>query len=216
MEEKNLQLERTVFFCDAVVAIAITLLALDIKMPHMASGHITFQDILGQWKTFSAFLLSYINIANFWKTHHMFFANIKKMDDKLLWYNIIWLLFIILLPFSTSLVSSYFFDTPAIFVYSLNILLISICQNMIWDYSSGKTDFMKKDGLDETWIKWVSLFCNLDMVNGLFAIILSFFYPALAFILLFTKLPMLLIVSFAYRKPFKEIRRDMRRGKTKD
>jgi uncharacterized membrane protein len=76
MDEKNLQLERTVFFCDAVVAIAITLLALNIKIP--VTLHLHFQDLVKEWKIFAAFSLSFLNIANFWKTHHSFFAHIKK------------------------------------------------------------------------------------------------------------------------------------------
>src|SRR5262245_13886802 len=132
MEIKNLQLERLVFFCDAVVAIAITLLALDLRIEHTPSGHLHFADLGELWGTFSAFCLSFINIANFWKNQHTFFAYIRKIDERLLWFNIWWLFFIVLLPFSTSLVSGYFFDTPAIFVYSLNTFLISVFQNMIW------------------------------------------------------------------------------------
>ncbi|HTE33169.1 MAG TPA: TMEM175 family protein [Chryseolinea sp.] len=129
MEEKNLQLERTVFFCDAVVAIAITLLALEIKIPPTENGHLTFKDVLKEWRAFAAFFLSFVNIANFWKTHHSFFSHIKKVDEKLLWFNIGWLLFIVLLPFSTSLVSNFFSDSISVIIYSANILIIAIFQN---------------------------------------------------------------------------------------
>ena len=46
MEEKNLQLDRLVFFCDAVVAIAITLLIFNLKIDHVTDGHLTFKDLL--------------------------------------------------------------------------------------------------------------------------------------------------------------------------
>ena len=72
MEDKNLQLDRLVFFSDAVVAIAITLLALDLRLPRPAPAHLHLADILAQWRTFAAFLLSFLNIAQFWKTHHNF------------------------------------------------------------------------------------------------------------------------------------------------
>ncbi|WP_461104916.1 TMEM175 family protein [Spirosoma koreense] len=209
VEEKNLQLERLVFFSDAVVAIAITLLALDIKIEPTSSGHLSFSDILGEWKVFAAFLLSFVNIANFWKTHHMFFAHIKQIDERLLGYNVAWLFFIVTLPFSTSLVSSYFFDTPAIFLYSLNTLLIACCQNLIWDYVSdnhwfssnriNRHDFLKEDSISESMISQYRLFCNLDMINALLAVGLSFLSPAFAFISLFTKLPLIVVARMVYR-----------------
>ncbi len=197
-EERNLQLERLVFFSDAVVAIAITLLALDIKIEPTPSGHLSFSDILGEWKVFAAFLLSFINIANFWKTHHAFFAHISRIDERLLWYNIIWLFFIVTLPFSTSLVSAYFFDTPAIFLYSLNTFLIAVFQNFIWDYASDNARFLKRNSIPDSMISQFRLFCNLDMLNALLAIGLSFVNPPLAFFSLFTKLPLIVMARMFY------------------
>jgi len=195
MEEKNIQLERTVFFCDAVVAIAITLLAFNLKVVKDGNSHLSFKDIAGQWRVFAAFLLSFFNIANFWRTHHMFFAYIKKMDEKLLWYNICWLLFIIMLPFSTTLVSSDFFDTPAICTYSVNMLMVAVFQNNIWDYAAAKPEsgFMRPEKIDPLTIRILRIFCNFEMINALIAIGLSFFWPGIAFIVLFTKLPTALL-----------------------
>lgn len=199
MDERKLQLERLVFFCDAVVAIAITLLVFNIKIEHTSqAGHLHFSDILSEWKVFSAFVLSFINIANFWKVHHSFFVHIKKIDEKLLWFNIAWLFFIVLLPFSTSLVSAYFFDTPAIFVYSLNTFLIAIFQNNIWDYAAVKPGFLKEDSIDPQTTGHIRTFCNLDMLNALVAVIVSFLSPRLAFILLFTKLPLIIFARFIF------------------
>lgn len=216
MEEKNLQLDRTVFFCDAVVAIAITLLAFNLKVTKNATAHFTFADIYGQWRVFAAFLLSFINIANFWRTHHMFFAYIKRMDEKLLWYNIFWLLFIIMLPFSTTLVSSDFFDTPAIFCYSLNMLGVAIFQNYIWDYASLKPEFMRQDKIDTLTVRILRIFCNLEMINAVIAITVSFFWPGIAFIVLFTKLPVILLARIYFtRKGIKPPADFRRSGKDK-
>lgn len=199
MEEKNLQLERLVFFSDAIVAIAITLLALDIRIERPISGHLSFTDIIDKWHTFAAFFLSFVNIANYWKTHHTFFVHIKKIDEKLLWLNISWLFFIVLIPFSTSLVSGYFFDTPAIFIYSLNLLLVSIFQNNIWD-SASFVGFINQNAKENMTISHIPirLFCNLDMINCTIAIGLSFISPVIAFILLFTKLPLIILARLYY------------------
>ncbi|WP_343748648.1 TMEM175 family protein [Fluviicola sp.] len=205
MEKKNLQTERLVFFSDAVVAIAITLLALDIRIEPLKSGHLHFSDLLREWKTFIAFTLSFLNIANFWRSHHTFFSYIEKIDDRLLTNNIIWLFFIVLLPFSTTLVSGYFFDSTAIFVYSLNLFLIAVFQNNIWDYSYSR-HLLNQETVSEEMASRLRLFCNLDMLNALVAVGLSFVNPTLAFILLFTKLPTFVIVGLFHRKKFKDER----------
>jgi len=207
MEEKNLQLERTVFFCDAVVAIAITLLALEIKIPPTENGHLTFKDVLKEWRAFAAFFLSFVNIANFWKTHHSFFSHIKKVDEKMLWFNIGWLLFIVLLPFSTSLVSNFFNDSISVVIYSANILIIAVFQNMIWDYAVPKKDFLKREEMQPDTIRRFRIFCNLDMINALIALVVAFFRPGLAFILLFTKLPVFVILTVFYKRMFAHGRR---------
>lgn len=212
MEKKSIQIERLVFFSDAVIAIAITLLALDIKIEPLKSGHLHFSDLLSEWRTFLAFTLSFLNIANFWKTHHSFFAYIHKMDERLLSNNILWLFFIVLLPFSTTLVSGYFSDTAAICTYSLNLFFISVFQNNIWDYSRRKR-FHNKDLISEEAISRFRLFCNLDMLNALVAVGLSFVSPVIAFILLFTKLPMILIVGIFHRKKFRTEREKMIRAR---
>ncbi len=199
MEKKNLSLERLVFFSDAVVAIAITLLALNIRVETTATGHLAFSDIFNLWKPLTAFILSFFNIANFWRTHHAFFIHINKVDERLLWYNLLWLLFIILFPFSTSLLSSFLDDTVAVFIYSLNTLLIALFQNLIWDYASDRKYLLEKTITKRADAR-IRTFCNLDMINGVLAVVICFVSPVVAFILLLTKLPMIIIARFIYRR----------------
>jgi uncharacterized membrane protein len=170
-KEKNLELERLVFFSDAVVAIAITLLALDLKITKASEEHLTFADIAASWQKFVAFFLSFLIIAVFWKIHHEFFVYIKQINGRLLFFNIGWLLFIVLLPFTTTLISAHFFDKPAMFLYSFNIFIITLFQNMIWDYASDHPEFMKENLTTEV-NKENRMSCNIAMGNGLLAMIL--------------------------------------------
>ncbi|NMH28401.1 TMEM175 family protein [Flavobacterium silvaticum] len=205
--EKNLQLDRLVFFTDAIVAIAITLLALNIHVNIGPDGHLHYSDLLRQWKHFLAFGLSFFNIAVFWKTHHTFFGYIRKIDDRMIWCTIFWLLFIVVLPFSTSLVSEYFFDIPAMVCYSINILMIAIFQNAIWDYAAMKPNFMKED-MSIEWNGRIRMYCNLDMINAGIGLIAAFYIPVLAFIILFTRFPAILITGIYYTaKNKKELRK---------
>ena len=190
MPEKNLELERLVFFSDAVVAIAITLLALELKIEDVLHGHLTFEDLSGSWQKFIAFFLSFFIIALFWKIHHQFFHHIHKIDSKLLWYNMCWPLFIVLLPFTTSLISSYFFDTPAMSSYCFNVLFITIFQNQIWDYVAIRPEFLKEK-VTRSVVDDYRLSCNIAMINALLAVVMSFLNTPVAFVILFLRLPMI-------------------------
>lgn len=198
MKEKNLELERLVFFSDAIVAIAITLLALDLKVEPVSGGHLTFADVGNAWEKFVAFFLSFFIIAIFWKIHHEFYAYIRKIDNRLLWMNIIWLMFIVTVPFTTSLISAHLFDKAAIFFYCINILIITISQNSIWDYVAVRPDFLKEHITDEINRNY-RISCNIAMINALLATAVSFLSPLIAFILLFTRLPMFGLASKYYR-----------------
>src|SRR5215216_696989 len=166
MEKDKLGLERLVFFSDAVVAIAITLLALDLRIDKAAGhSHITASDIFSEWQTFLAFLLSFLLIALFWLNHHQFFHLIRKIDEPLVWHNMGWLLFIVFLPFSTTLISADFGQPVTILIYSLNILAITIFQNIIWDYAVIHQYLV--EGVGEVLVNDFRLYCNVAMANSL-------------------------------------------------
>lgn len=84
-----------------------------------------------------------------------------------------------------------FFDAPAVFVYSLNTFLITLFQNRIWDYVAKKSEYLKLELINEGDKFRLKLYCNLDILNGLLTIIV-FFCLVIAFILLFTKLTMII------------------------
>ncbi|MFT3982146.1 MAG: TMEM175 family protein [Ferruginibacter sp.] len=214
--KKEIAFERVLFFSDAIVAIAITLLALDLKLDFPESHQLSFMDLLSPWEKYMAFILSFINIAGAWRTHHDFFVYIKKMDERMMAYNILWLFFVVTLPFATSTLSTHFGQRPAIFLYSLNIFALSVFQNCLWDYADNQPDFIMREKLDERHQYDFRLMLNLDMINGLVAIIASFFWPKLAFFLLFFKLPLFVIVTFYIagkrRKDIKVTRKNKQSG----
>ena len=198
LQRKEVAYERVLFFCDAVVAIAITLLVFNLKINVPDGKHLTFTDLFTPWHQYIAFLLSFYNIATFWRSHHDFYIYIRKMNRHLLSLNICWLFFIVVLPFSTSLLSSHFGDTPSVLFYSVNVFLISLCQNLIWDHACSKDEFIdeEKIAVHPELRNRMKLMVNLDMVNGLVAIAVSFFYPKTAFFLLFFKVPLFIIATF--------------------
>ena len=95
-------------FSDGVFAVAITLLALDLTVAG-PEGHGSLTDQLyGKWPAFLAYLISFFMIGIIWVNHHALVRSITKVDRLLLFLNLVLLLFVVLIPFSTATVAHYY------------------------------------------------------------------------------------------------------------
>lgn len=102
--------ERVVFFSDAVVAIAITLLVLPLAdaVPEAAQQHLSAAELISHnANSIYSFLLSFAVIARFWGLHHRLFEEVKAYSRPLLFANFGWLLAIVTLPFPTEIAGQY-------------------------------------------------------------------------------------------------------------
>ena len=103
-------LDRIVFFSDAVFAIAITLLVLDIRVPEIPDD-VTADELparlLALWPKYFGNVLSFVVIISFWVIHRSIFSGIRGYDRGLIWLNSIFLMFVAFVPFPTSLLSEY-------------------------------------------------------------------------------------------------------------
>jgi uncharacterized membrane protein len=117
-------LDRILFFSDAVLAIAITLLVIDLRVPEMARGlGPALRDL---WPNYVAYIFSFFIIGNYWLSHHRFFRLVRRYDDRLCALNLLFLFFVALIPFSARLISQYPGTRMAVVAYSLNILPLGI------------------------------------------------------------------------------------------
>jgi uncharacterized membrane protein len=98
--------ERLKYFSDAVVAIAITLLALDLPLPHGADAHAFWKSLRHDGGHYLAFLISFLVIALAWVQHHRVFNVIETIDGVIERLNFVWLFTIVLTPFATRLLTS--------------------------------------------------------------------------------------------------------------
>src|ERR671917_1383651 len=128
--------ERTIHFSDAVVAIAITLLTLELRLPEgLALGEVSGY-LLDTLSGLFAFLVSFWVIASSWISHHRIFNRIGAHDSALLTINFVFLMWVVLLPFSTSMVMEYG-DSRLIWdVYVSHLLLIGLSLSWLWRYAS--------------------------------------------------------------------------------
>lgn len=95
---------RAVAFSDAVFAIIITLLVLDLRVPDVPPGHL-LSGLLEQWPGYAAYFASYAYVAVVWLNHKGAFNRVKESDRGLHWVNLIVLFSTALLPFPTAVVS---------------------------------------------------------------------------------------------------------------
>ena len=96
--------ERVIFFSDAVVAIAITLLALALPVPGGFDGMTNGQLLhaLGNnWDEYFPFLISFVVIANHWAVHRKMFRYVNRLNTQVIAANMVWLLMMIVTPFAT-------------------------------------------------------------------------------------------------------------------
>ena len=120
-------LERFVFFSDAVFAIAITLLALEIKAPSAgpaASEAAWEHALLDLTPSFFAFGLSFFVIGSVWTAHHSVFRLVRRFDQRLMTPNLLLLLAIVLVPFSSTLLAVTD-RVPAPFVFYSAVMVLA-------------------------------------------------------------------------------------------
>lgn len=139
--------DRLVNFSDAVVAIAITLLVLPLTEVAGDLGDRSVSELLREnQSSIMAFLISFVLVANYWLVHHRMFEYIRGYDGWLTWLNMVWLLLIILLPFSTELISHGFAGEAGL-IYSANLALLSLVLGLLgWHVS--RTPTLQADGFD--------------------------------------------------------------------
>lgn len=118
--------DRIEAFSDGVFAIAITLLTLEIKIPHVPSDSDLVGSLLGMWPAYLAYVLSFVMIGIYWANHHYIFKLFRKTDHALNLLNLLFLLFIAFLPLPTELLGNYLLDrtnqSTAVTVYALALL----------------------------------------------------------------------------------------------
>ena len=103
--------DRLIFFSDAVVAIAITLLALELPVPTGATSHALWESARHESDHYLAFLISFVVIAVAWSQHHHVMRFVERSDRRLRLLSMCWLLAIVLTPFATDLLTSETRDT---------------------------------------------------------------------------------------------------------
>lgn len=136
--ETGLSFERVVFFSDAVFAIVITLLVLELKVPHLtehtepALRHALFELL----PRVAGFVVSFLIVGLMWIEHHRIFRYIADYDGGLLWRNLLLLLCVSFVPFPTALFSENFWSRTAFILYTASFGGVATAKLLIWRHAS--------------------------------------------------------------------------------
>jgi uncharacterized membrane protein len=137
-ERDQLGLERLLFFSDAVFAIAITLLALELRLPSLEGSWTNdqlLQALLAIWPKYFSYALSFFVIGAFWMGHHRKFRFILRYDTNLILLNIFLLMWVAFIPFPTAIIGENENRTAVIF-YALVMAIAGLLNVALWVYAS--------------------------------------------------------------------------------
>jgi uncharacterized membrane protein len=132
------QTSRLEAFSDGVFAIAITLLVIEIEVPHGENGGLA-RALAAQWPSYAAYAVSFAVIGIMWVNHHTLIELVATVDRPLLFLNLLLLMFVAFIPFSTALLAEHLLSpspdsNAAAAVYSANGVANAIGFNLIWRY----------------------------------------------------------------------------------
>lgn len=202
--KKEFQLERMILFSDAVFAIAITLLAIELKVPailHDVTDHKLAESLLELTPKFIGFFISFVIIGQYWTIHHRLFGFVVNFNLQLLWLNLFFLLAVVLMPFTSAFYSeyiTYYIKTPVI-LYISNISFLGLMNFFMWRYVSNP-----KHGLSEGLAKPVAHYFSMRAIIVPITFILMaltyFIFPRIAVWMPMTIPVSIWVVNRKYRK----------------
>lgn len=137
----ELGFERLVFFSDAVMAIAITLMALEIRIPELEPEVAATQmgaALRSLVPQISVYLLSFVVIGTYWLLHHRLFRLIKRYDVTLIWINLIFLMFVAFVPAATNGLGKYSGLPIITALYACSLALVGLSEFVLWGYAVHK------------------------------------------------------------------------------
>jgi uncharacterized membrane protein len=135
--KKEFQVERMILFSDAVFAIVITLMAIDIKIPETnerLAGDLLQHELIHLFPVIGAYVVSFFFIGSIWYQHLKIFSVVKDYDKGLVVRNLVLLFFVGLFPFTASLLTRTKGASIAFFIYLGIILCCMISQFLLQHY----------------------------------------------------------------------------------
>jgi uncharacterized membrane protein len=137
-EESGRGRDRALAFSDGVFAIAITLLVLNLKVPHLSGPNLGEQlahALKKEGGVIIGFVISFYVIARYWLVHHRMSLRLRRVDIPFLVINLVFLAFIVFLPFPTEVLGLYGETTTAVVLYAGTMVVVGSLSGLLWEYA---------------------------------------------------------------------------------
>lgn len=183
MEKETVRMEG---FSDAIFAIAITLLVLDLHVPESVDGNIDLGAYLKeQWPAFLAFTISFFSIFIMWVNHHKLFKQIYSRNTAITFANGLILFFVTAVSYPTALLSKFFTGPSAnvaVAVYTGLFVLINLSYNLLW-YVAARNKELLRPGISDQAINKIKKNYLYGLPTYCIAFGLSFQNPDIALVI---------------------------------
>lgn len=185
MEKETVRIEN---FSDAVFAIAITLLVLDLHVPDaeiVKNGNDLLNYLQNEWTSFLAFTLSFFSIFIMWVNHHKIFKQIYSRNTAIMFSNGLILFLVSSVSYPTALLARFFngeASSIAVAFYTGIFVLINLSYNLLWFIASQNRKLLRPE-ITNLAIKKIKLNYLYGFPTYFIAFGLSFQFPAIALLI---------------------------------
>jgi len=193
-------LDRILALSDAIFAFSLTLLALNLVVPQLTSGQLNTElqnKLIEMIPSFIVFFWSFFIVSFYWIHHHRLFRYIRRYDGLLIWCNLILLMFITLVPFTTNLNMHYGNLQIAVILSAIFYAIPGLASSGLWHHASKNHLLIDKKLSDHT----IRFLRNRNYVAPfvfLISIPFSYIHPYLTIIIWLTSFPLRMILSHRF------------------
>lgn len=146
---------------DGIFAFAMTLLVIGLNLPDKSAIILTSDYavhlLFSLYSDFFHYVLAFLILGAFWLSHHIEVHPLRSLDRTYIWLNLSTLMFVALLPFSTSFSGDFPGVTIGTIVFELNLFAIGMGMYFQWIYATGNNRLIEPEGLDSRFIRHIGI-----------------------------------------------------------